>query len=99
MVLLYFCGMTAFAFTPEFASQMDFADPLKAFRDEFIFPQHQGKDVLYFTGNSLGLQPKAARKALKLSWKTGQSWVWKDISKAVIPGNTITVFLPIKLHA
>lgn len=44
--------------TLEFAKQLDAADPLKSFRDQFYFPQHKGKNVLYFTGNSLGLQPK-----------------------------------------
>lgn len=48
-----------------FAQARDAADPLRAFRNEFHFPQHNGKDVLYFTGNSLGLQPKAAADALK----------------------------------
>jgi len=48
-----------------FAQQQDAADPLRAFRDEFLFPQHEGKPVIYFTGNSLGLQPKGAAAALK----------------------------------
>ena len=47
------------------AQAQDAKDPLRAFRSEFHFPQHQGKNVLYFTGNSLGLQPKAAADALK----------------------------------
>ena len=44
---------------------MDAKDPLRAFRDEFLFPQHHGGPVIYFTGNSLGLQPKGAAAALK----------------------------------
>lgn len=44
--------------TLEFAKTLDEQDPLKSFRQKFIFPQHKGKDVVYFTGNSLGLQPK-----------------------------------------
>lgn len=48
-----------------FAQARDAADPLRAFRSEFHFPQHHGRDVLYFTGNSLGLQPRAAADALK----------------------------------
>lgn len=47
-----------------FAHQMDDADELRSFRSQFIFPKHQGQDVLYFCGNSLGLQPKAIREAL-----------------------------------
>jgi kynureninase len=45
-----------------FAKQLDNQDPLAAFQAEFIFPQHNGKNVIYFTGNSLGLQPKSAKK-------------------------------------
>ncbi|MBI2722344.1 MAG: kynureninase [Bacteroidetes bacterium] len=44
--------------TLEFAKTLDEQDNLKSFRKKFIFPQHKGKDVVYFTGNSLGLQPK-----------------------------------------
>ncbi len=49
--------------TPAFAKAQDAADPLRTFRDEFLFPQHDGKPAIYFTGNSLGLQPKAAAEA------------------------------------
>jgi kynureninase len=51
--------------TLAYARERDAQDPLRAFRDEFIFPQHDGRDAIYFTGNSLGLQPKAAAAALK----------------------------------
>ncbi len=44
--------------TRSFAQQLDAQDPLRAYKSEFIFPQHNGKNVIYFTGNSLGLQPK-----------------------------------------
>jgi len=47
------------------ARAIDAADPLRAFRAEFIFPHHHGDPVIYFTGNSLGLQPKAAAPAIK----------------------------------
>ncbi|HEX6847805.1 MAG TPA: kynureninase, partial [Chitinophagaceae bacterium] len=45
--------------TFEFSKTMDEKDPLKGFRDKFFIPQHNGKDCIYFTGNSLGLQPKS----------------------------------------
>ncbi|QYS88344.1 kynureninase [Flavobacterium davisii] len=48
--------------TLAFAKQLDEQDPLKNYRSEFLFPQHNGKNVVYFTGNSLGLQPKRAKK-------------------------------------
>ncbi|MBB4758727.1 kynureninase [Xanthomonas arboricola] len=43
------------------AVALDAADPLRHLRDDFIFPQHAGQDQTYFVGNSLGLQPRAAR--------------------------------------
>lgn len=42
----------------DFARQADKNDSLAAYRHEFYIPQHNGEDVVYFTGNSLGLQPK-----------------------------------------
>lgn len=46
--------------TLAFAQQLDEQDSLKQFRSKFHIPQHEGKDTYYFTGNSLGLQPKSA---------------------------------------
>ena len=43
------------------ALALDAADPLRALRDQFHIPQHDGSDQAYFCGNSLGLQPKGAR--------------------------------------
>ncbi|MCS6928837.1 MAG: kynureninase [Saprospiraceae bacterium] len=50
--------------TLDFARQMDVEDPLRHYRREFLFPQHDGHPALYFCGNSLGLQPKAVRQRL-----------------------------------
>jgi kynureninase len=50
--------------TLEFARTADSADSLKDFRKRFLFPQHNGEDCIYFTGNSLGLQPASAREAI-----------------------------------
>ncbi len=50
-----------FEFSKSFANQKDQNDKLKQFRNKFYFPQNNGKDVLYFTGNSLGLQPKSTK--------------------------------------
>lgn len=49
----------------EFAQKMDQQDPLSSYRSLFFIPQHHGQDSIYFTGNSLGLQPKSAAKALQ----------------------------------
>lgn len=48
--------------TREFAQQLDSQDELQHYRNEFLFPQHNGKNVIYFTGNSLGLQPKRTKQ-------------------------------------
>ncbi|WP_373057030.1 kynureninase [Zunongwangia sp. H14] len=48
--------------TREFALRMDAEDKLASYRDQFSFPQVNGKDVIYFVGNSLGLQPKSAKE-------------------------------------
>ena len=48
--------------TKAFAQELDKQDPLHHYKNEFIFPQHNGKNVVYFTGNSLGLQPKRTKK-------------------------------------
>src|SRR5436189_2048113 len=45
--------------TTEFAKKSDEQDSLKQFRQKFFIPQHDGQDCVYFTGNSLGLQPKS----------------------------------------
>lgn len=47
--------------TLAFAQSLDAQDNLKAYRDEFIFPKINGEEVIYFTGNSLGLQPKRTK--------------------------------------
>jgi kynureninase len=41
-----------------FALDSDKKDPLRHLRSQFHFPQHEHQPMLYFTGNSLGLQPK-----------------------------------------
>ncbi len=46
----------------QFAQNLDAKDELSKYRNEFIFPQHNNKNVIYFTGNSLGLQPKRTKK-------------------------------------
>ncbi|KIO78949.1 kynureninase [Pedobacter lusitanus] len=50
--------------TLSFARTMDKQDPLREFREEFLFPQQNGKPFIYLCGNSLGLQPKSARNVL-----------------------------------
>jgi kynureninase len=59
--------------TLAYAQELDKKDELAAFRQRFHFPQHEGKDVIYFTGNSLGLQPKNTEAYIQQElndWKT-----------------------------
>lgn len=45
------------------AEELDTADPLRSFRERFYIPlRPDGSEVVYFTGNSLGLQPRATRE-------------------------------------
>lgn len=53
--------MTNFEPTLEYARSLDDVDILFSFRERFRIPQHDGKDAVYFCGNSLGLQPKSTR--------------------------------------
>ncbi|OAQ42174.1 kynureninase [Pedobacter psychrophilus] len=43
-----------------FAQQLDKQDILASFRSEFLIPEKNGEQLIYFCGNSLGLQPRTA---------------------------------------
>lgn len=47
--------------TLAFATALDKQDPLQHFRDKFYIPIINGKECIYFTGNSLGLQPRTTQ--------------------------------------
>tara|TARA_B100001250_G_scaffold414176_1_gene451096 strand:- start:8852 stop:10117 length:1266 start_codon:yes stop_codon:yes gene_type:complete len=47
-------------FDISFAQRLDLEDPLSKYRDRFHHPKHKDKNSIYFTGHSLGLQPKNA---------------------------------------
>jgi len=49
----------------DYAKYCDEHDALSSIRSRYHFPQFNGEDVLYFTGNSLGLQPKATRRHIE----------------------------------
>lgn len=51
-----------FSLSIECAKELDANDSLAGYRDHFHFPSINGKPTLYFTGNSLGLQPKNTRE-------------------------------------
>jgi kynureninase len=82
-----------------FAKGLDQTDPLKELRNEFLFPQQNGKPFIYLCGNSLGLQPKSAREVLDIQlnnwqnlavegWFEGDSpWMFyhKELKKLIAP--------------
>lgn len=60
----------------EYADQLDAADPLASYREQFHLPLHEnGAPVLYFCGNSLGLQPKGVAAALEQELED-----WKNLA-------------------
>ncbi|QHS62050.1 kynureninase [Chitinophaga agri] len=54
-----------FELSKRFAEEQDQSDPLKTYREQFYFPQRNGRDAIYFCGNSLGLQPKNVKPAIE----------------------------------
>ncbi|HMQ00778.1 MAG TPA: kynureninase, partial [Cyclobacteriaceae bacterium] len=48
--------------TKSFAQHLDQQDPLRKFRSYFHIPEKNNQEVIYFCGNSLGLQPKSTRQ-------------------------------------
>jgi kynureninase len=77
-----------FELSRQFAEEQDQSDPLKTHREQFYFPQRNGKDAIYFCGNSLGLQPKKVRPAIEQElndwhhhavegyWKAENPWLY-----------------------
>lgn len=55
--------------TLAYAQYLDKNDPLRDYRNRFHIPKVNGKDSYYFTGNSLGLQPKTARTYIEEEMK------------------------------
>lgn len=61
--------------TQEFAEKQDEQDPLRNFRGKFHIPKKDKKEVIYFCGNSLGLQPKNVVEELNLELRA-----WKNLA-------------------
>ena len=61
-------SVSAADFRPDeaFARELDAADPLAKYREQFHIPAGpDGEPVIYFCGNSMGLQPRSARAAVE----------------------------------
>lgn len=66
--------MHQFENNSDFARHLDEQDPLKNFRDKFYFPTFHEKTVRYFTGNSLGLQPKTVASYIQQELEDWQKY-------------------------
>lgn len=54
--------VATFGHDEESAQRLDATDPLRRFHEQFHIPKRgNGEPVIYFAGNSLGLQPKSVR--------------------------------------
>lgn len=60
--------------TLEFAKKQDELDPLKDYRNQFHLPTFHKNKVTYFTGNSLGLQPKATKSFINQELNDWAKW-------------------------
>ncbi|MBT8221213.1 MAG: kynureninase [Bacteroidia bacterium] len=50
--------------TSTYADELDRRDPIEEYRSRFHIPKQGGKELVYFCGNSLGLQPKSLKDAV-----------------------------------
>jgi len=67
----------------EFAKTADALDPLAYLKEAFYFPQHHGKNAIYFCGNSLGLQPKKLQSDMQTELTT-----WREMAVGGYFGGT-----------
>jgi len=59
----------------DYAKAQDNADELAVYRNQFYIPKDiNGNDLIYFTGNSLGLQPKSTKSYIEQELKD-----WADL--------------------
>tara|TARA_B100000809_G_scaffold169978_1_gene167338 strand:+ start:3895 stop:5136 length:1242 start_codon:yes stop_codon:yes gene_type:complete len=78
--------------TRSFADLEDQRDPLRSYRDKFHYPKNEkGENVIYFCGNSLGLQPKSVRSFIEKElalWEKdgvlGQHSRWENFHERLI---------------
>jgi kynureninase len=55
----------AFENTLEFAKSCDKNDSLNHFRSQFYIPKKNNQEIIYFCGNSLGLEPKSTKQYIE----------------------------------
>ncbi|MBA4123588.1 MAG: kynureninase [Acidobacteria bacterium] len=75
-----------FEASESFTKDADAQDSLKHFRENFYIPkQSNGKDAIYLTGNSLGLQPKTTRAYIEQELKDWETFGVEGHTKAKNP--------------
>lgn len=66
--------MTTYTRSLEFAKEKDANDSLNKYRDQFYIPVINGIETVYFTGNSLGLQPKSTKGYIEKELDAWKDW-------------------------
>jgi kynureninase len=66
--------MVAYNNSLDFAKEKDAQDTLKAYREKFHIPVINGIKTIYFTGNSLGLQPTTAKSYIDAELDAWKNW-------------------------
>lgn len=66
--------MVAYKSSLEFAKEKDLNDSLRSYRERFFIPVIDGIETVYFTGNSLGLQPKTVKSYLEEELDAWKNW-------------------------
>ena len=77
--------MTNWEFSLDCARKLDENDKLSTYRDRFFIPNFSGKESLYFTGNSLGLQPKSVQTYIQKELDDWSKWGVEGHEKAKTP--------------
>ncbi len=66
--------MSDYKRTLDFAKQKDQSDPINKYRSQFYIPVIDGIETVYFTGNSLGLQPKTTQEYIQKELDAWRDW-------------------------
>ncbi|MGE3799928.1 MAG: kynureninase [Candidatus Kapaibacterium sp.] len=70
----------------DYARELDRNDPLAEYRNEYYIPKGKdGNDLIYFTGNSLGLQPKSTFRMVEQELKDWQTYAVEGHFDATYP--------------
>jgi len=77
--------VTNWEFSLDCARKLDENDELSSYRSHFFIPNFSGKESIYFTGNSLGLQPKKVQSYIQKELDDWSKFGVEGHEKAQIP--------------